>query len=406
MTGVSRFVPPLPAAYACDPAASRGRLHPEPESETRTPFQRDRDRILHSTAFRRLKHKTQVFVYHEGDHYRTRLTHSLEVAQIARTIARTLALNEDLAETLALGHDLGHPPFGHAGEEALNAAMAPYGGFDHNAQTLRVLTKLERRYAAFDGLNLTWETLEGVVKHNGPLTGPHARQATQSKLHESLPETLMEYVASHDLELSTFASAEAQVAAIADDIAYNNHDIDDGLRAGLFDLSDLEDVAVVGSVLHDVNARHPSIDRSRVVHETIRRLISLMIGDVVSESRRRLGETSPTSVDEVRQCDRPVVGMSDEMIAADRALKEFLFANMYRHDMVNQMSSRGRQIVADIFRVYLDEPGRLPDEWSDLAIATEPQGLPRLACDFIAGMTDRYALSEHERLLEVINRNK
>ena len=396
MSGVSRFVPPSPAAFACDPTASRGRLHAEAESETRTPFQRDRDRILHSTAFRRLKHKTQVFVYHEGDHYRTRLTHSLEVAQIARTIARTLGLNEDLAETLALAHDLGHPPFGHAGEEALDRAMAPYGGFDHNAQTLRVLTKLERRYASFDGLNLTWETLEGVVKHNGPLTGPHADHLPEAGLHE----TLMEYVSTHDLELSTFASAEAQVAAIADDIAYNNHDIDDGLRAGLFDVSDLKEVPLVGPVLAEVHTLHPSIERSRVVHETIRRLISLMIGDVVAESGRRLEAVSPQSVEEVRHCDRPVIGMSDDMSGGDRTLKEFLFANMYRHDKVNEMSDRGRGIVAEIFGEYLTDPQRLPEEWREIAAGSDPQGIPRLACDFIAGMTDRYALSEHERLFE------
>ncbi len=394
MNGDSHFDAPSPAAYATDPAASRGRLHSEPESESRTPFQRDRDRILHSTAFRRLKHKTQVFVYHEGDHYRTRLTHSLEVAQIARTIARTLRLNEDLAETLALSHDLGHPPFGHAGEEALDRVMGPYGGFDHNAQTLRVLTKLERRYASFDGLNLTWETLEGVVKHNGPLTGPHAMNATDQPLHE----TLLDYVSAHDLELGTFASAEAQVAAIADDIAYNNHDLDDGLRAGLFDLGDLDEVPLVAPVLSEVRTLYPDIERPRAIHETIRRLISVMITDVVTASVRRLNEVEPTSVDDVRHADRLVIGMSEEMGEGDRALKEFLFANMYRHDKVNQMSDRGRQVIAEIFELYLHEPQRMPEEWRETALGSDPATIPRLACDFIAGMTDRYALSEHERL--------
>ena len=394
MNGDSHFDAPSPAAYATDPAASRGRLHSEPESESRTPFQRDRDRILHSTAFRRLKHKTQVFVYHEGDHYRTRLTHSLEVAQIARTIARTLRLNEDLAETLALSHDLGHPPFGHAGEEALDRVMGPYGGFDHNAQTLRVLTKLERRYASFDGLNLTWETLEGAVKHNGPLTGPHAMNATDQPLHE----TLLDYVSAHDLELGTFASAEAQVAAIADDIAYNNHDLDDGLRAGLFDLGDLDEVPLVAPVLSEVRTLYPDIERPRAIHETIRRLISVMITDVVTASVRRLNEVEPTSVDDVRHADRLVIGMSEEMGEGDRALKEFLFANMYRHDKVNQMSDRGRQVIAEIFELYLHEPQRMPEEWRETALGSDPATIPRLACDFIAGMTDRYALSEHERL--------
>ncbi len=394
MNGDSHFDAPSPAAYATDPAASRGRLHSEPESESRTPFQRDRDRILHSTAFRRLKHKTQVFVYHEGDHYRTRLTHSLEVAQIARTIARTLRLNEDLAETLALSHDLGHPPFGHAGEEALDRVMGPYGGFDHNAQTLRVLTKLERRYASFDGLNLTWETLEGAVKHNGPLTGPHAMNATDQPLHE----TLLDYVSAHDLELGTFASAEAQVAAIADDIAYNNHDLDDGLRAGLFDLGDLDEVPLVAPVLSEVRTLYPDIERPRAIHETIRRLISVMITDVVTVSVRRLNEVEPTSVDDVRHADRLVIGMSEEMGEGDRALKEFLFANMYRHDKVNQMSDRGRQVIAEIFELYLHEPQRMPEEWRETALGSDPATIPRLACDFIAGMTDRYALSEHERL--------
>ena len=394
-SGVSRIGAPPPAVYACDPAASRGRLHAEPESPTRTPFQRDRDRILHSTAFRRLTYKTQVFVYHEGDHYRTRLTHSLEVAQIARTIARALGLNEDLAETLALAHDLGHPPFGHAGEEALDGAMTPYGGFDHNAQTLRVVTGLERRYAAFDGLNLTWETLEGVVKHNGPLTGPRASgSGGGDRLHEALADC----AAAPDLELSTFASAEAQVAAIADDIAYNNHDVDDGLRADLFDFADLRDVPLVGPVLAEVRALYPALERSRVVHETIRRLISLMIEDVVAESRSRLARAAPPSADAIRRSDRAMIGMSADVAQGDRDLKAFLFANMYRHARVDETSERGRRVVAGIFRRYLEEPESLPGDWRENARRSGPGELPRLACDFVAGMTDRYAMSEHERL--------
>ena len=393
-SAVSRIGAPSPAVYACDPAASRGRLHAEPESPTRTPFQRDRDRILHSTAFRRLKHKTQVFVYHEGDHYRTRLTHSLEVAQIARTIARTLGLNEDLAETLALAHDLGHPPFGHAGEEALDEVMAPYGGFDHNVQTLRVVTGLERRYAAFDGLNLTWETLEGVVKHNGPLAGPRAAGSGGGPLHEALAQ----YVGTHDLELSTFAGAEAQVAAISDDIAYNNHDVDDGLRANLFDFADLRDVPLVGQALAEVRDLHPGLERSRAVHETIRRLISLMIEDVVAESRSRLAQAAPRSADAVRRSDRAMIGMSADVARGDRGLKAFLFANMYRHARVGETSDRGRRVVAEIFGRYLEEPESLPGDWRESARRSGSGELPRLACDFIAGMTDRYALSEHSRL--------
>ena len=394
MSGNSHFDAPSAAVYAANPAVSRGRLHSEPESESRTPFQRDRDRVLHSTAFRRLKYKTQVFVYHEGDHYRTRLTHSLEVAQIARTIARTLQLNEDLAETLALAHDLGHPPFGHAGEDALDHVMGPYGGFDHNAQTLRILTRLERRYALFDGLNLTWETLEGVIKHNGPLTGPHATNSSETSLHE----TLLEYVSEHDLEISTFPSAEAQVAAIADDIAYNNHDLDDGLRAGLFDLKDLEDVPLVAPILSQVHSLYPNIERARAIHETIRRLISVMVADVNCESLARLKDVLPSSADEVRHAGRNVIGMSEKMSKGNCALKEFLFANMYRHDKVNQMSDRGRQIVAEIFQVYLSEPHKMSAEWRDTALESDLKRIPRVACDFIAGMTDRYALSEHKRL--------
>ncbi len=304
------------APYACDPDASRGRLVAESDQAERSAFQRDRDRVLHSTAFRRLQYKTQVFIYHEGDHYRTRLTHSLEVAQIARSSARALGLNEDLAETLALAHDLGHTPFGHAGEDALAPLMAPHGGFSHNDQTLRILTQLERRYAAFDGLNLTWETLEGVVKHNGPIRAPSV--------------TIAAYNARHDLELDSFAGAEAQLAALADDIAYNNHDVDDGLRARLFAVADLEDVPLVGPVFHALRRDHPDIEPGRLIHEAVRRLIHLMVSDLLAETRRRVAALKPGSADAVRRLSQPLVGFSETMQAHDRALKSFLFERMYR----------------------------------------------------------------------------
>lgn len=381
------------APYACKPWESRGRLHREEEAPDRSPFQRDRDRVIHSTAFRRLKHKTQVFVYHEGDHYRTRLTHSLEVSQIARTISRQLGLNEDLAEALALAHDLGHTPFGHAGEEALHGCMATFGGFDHNAQTLRILTKLEQRYAAFDGLNLTWETLEGVVKHNGPLLG-----GSKSKDISLLPIPIQEYNQEMDLQLTSYASCEAQVAALSDDIAYNNHDIDDGLRAGLFEPEDLAEVPLVGPVFADIKARYPGLERSRLIHEAVRKLISLMVGDLLAETRRRLAEAKPRSADDVRALGRPIVAFSQEMQEHDRALKAFLFKRMYRHYKVNRMTSKAKRVVRDLFALFLQEPDGLPPEWQ---ARTNGPGTPRTArvvADYIAGMTDGYALREHERL--------
>jgi dGTPase len=379
------------APYASNPENSRGRLHPEPEHEMRSPFQRDRDRIIHSSAFRRLKHKTQVFVYHEGDHYRTRLTHSLEVAQIARTIARALGLDEDLAEALALAHDLGHTPFGHAGEEALNAEMAPYGGFSHNDQTLRILTRLEHGYAEFDGLNLTWEALEGTVKHNGPLLG--------AGIEKPVPPSVAEYDTKHPLGLDTFPGPEAQIAALSDDIAYNNHDIDDGLHAGLFAIADLAEVPLVGPVFDEVAGHYPGLEESRLIHESIRRLIDRMVRDLVGETRRRLADGAVKSADSVRGLGQPIAAFSETMGNHDRALKRFLHQRMYRHQRVNRMSSKAHRVVRGLFQLFLAEPGRLPAEWRAQTGGGEAERA-RIVADYLAGMTDRFALDEHRRLFD------
>jgi dGTPase len=375
------------APYASKPEESRGRLHPEPEHDMRSPFQRDRDRIIHSTAFRRLKHKTQVFVYHEGDHYRTRLTHSLEVAQIARSASRTLGLDEDLAEAVALAHDLGHTPFGHAGEEALNAEMAPFGGFSHNDQTLRILTRLEQHYAEFDGLNLTWEALEGTVKHNGPLAAP-------------LPPSIAEYDRDHSLRLDQFPGPEAQIAALADDIAYNNHDIDDGLRAGLFAVADLAEVPLVGPVFAEVAARYPGLDEPRLIHESIRRLIDRMVRDLVAETRARLAASGVRSSDDIRALTMPVAAFSAEMRRNDAALKRFLYARMYRHSRVNRMSQKARRVVRELFRLFITEPECLPGEWRAATSGAGDPATARTVADYLAGMTDRFALDEHRRLFD------
>jgi dGTPase len=382
------------APYATLPWASRGRLHREVESPTRSPFQRDRDRIIHSTAFRRLKHKTQVFVYHEGDHYRTRLTHSLEVAQIARTICRTLRLDEDLGEAVALAHDLGHTPFGHAGEEALHAAMKPYGGFDHNAQTLRILTKLEERYAEFNGLNLTWETLEGAVKHNGPLL-------KDGRTLEELPAAIVEYCQDHDLELGGHAGAEAQVAALSDDIAYNNHDIDDGLRAGLFEVADLMELPLVSDMFGVVTQKYPGIGHARLIHEAVRRVINAMVEDVLAETRRRLETAAPKSVADIRALGQPVVAFSPHMAATDRTVKAFLYKRMYEHWKLNRSHSKARRVVTDLFGLLFAEPNCLPPPWRERAEQAGPQAHARLVADYIAGMTDRFALDEHRRLFDL-----
>lgn len=384
------------APFACRPEESRGRLYLEPESLTRTPFQRDRDRIIHSAAFRRLQYKTQVFVYHEGDNFRTRLTHSLEVSQIARSIARVLALDEDMAEALALAHDLGHTPFGHAGEDALVEVLADYGGFDHNAQSLRVVTKLERRYIQFDGLNLTWETLEGLVKHNGPLTGPLAVRPDRV-----LPGAITEYMARQDLELDSFASAEAQVAAMSDDVAYNNHDIDDGLRAGLFTIKDLEDVPLVGPVLYAVAKEFPGVELSLQIHETVRRMIGMMIVDLIGETQRRIADFKPRNAQDIRHLGQPLVSFSDEMVANDKALKKFLFPNMYRHFLVNRMTSKARRVVKDLFILLHAEPECLPPEWRRQSDGAGTTKTARVVADYIAGMTDRFALDEHRRLFDM-----
>jgi dGTPase len=388
------------APYASLPEQSRGRAVPEPESPLRSAFARDRDRIIHSQAFRRLKHKTQVFVYHEGDHYRTRLTHTIEVAQVARSVARALGLDEDLAEALALAHDLGHTPFGHAGERELDKLMQAYGGFDHNAQSLRVLTKLERRYANFDGLNLTWETLEGLVKHNGPLINAKGDPAGRYR-ERGLPEAILEYAADHELELSTLASAEAQVAAISDDMAYNAHDIDDGLRAGLFALIDLGDIPLAGEGLAEVLKLYPDIEHERAVHETVRRVMSAMVVDVISETRRRAEALRPKSVAEVRALGEWLVCFSEPMKEKNRILQSFLNGRMYHHEKVEEIMNRARRVVRDLFEAYMNDPTLLPQGWRDDALQGDAHHFARKVCDFIAGMTDRYALEQHKRLFDL-----
>lgn len=387
------------AIYASDPALSRGRLIREPASPSRNDFRRDCDRIIHSTAFRRLKHKTQVFVFHEGDHYRTRLTHTLEVQQIARSLARVLGLDEDLAEGLALAHDLGHPPFGHIGETALNEAMKAFGGFDHNAQALRIVTSLERRYADFDGLNLTWETLEGLVKHNGPLTDREGK-AIDRYCESGVPRAIRDYQQEQDLQLWSFASAEAQVAAISDDIAYDAHDIDDGLRAGLFDIADLENVPFAGGIVREIGRSYPTLEPVRVAHELMRRLITWMIEDVAAESQRRLQASAPMSADEVRLASGPVITFSDAMAEAEKGIKGFLFPHMYRHDRVMHVMNDAAGVVRDLFGHYTAHPGDMPDEWHQHLPPGDDEALTLRVGDFIAGMTDRFALAEHARFFD------
>jgi dGTPase len=387
------------ASYACDPALSRGRLYPEPVSKSRSAFRRDCDRIIHATAFRRLKHKTQVFVFDEGDHYRTRLTHTLEVTQVARALARRLHLDEDLAEALALAHDLGHPPFGHAGERALDTCLSAYGGFDHNAQTLRIVTALERRYPAFDGLNLTWETLEGLVKHNGPLTDRGGAPLGRYREH-GVPATILDYVKLQDLQLWSFASVEAQIAAFADDIAYDAHDIDDGLRAELLLLDDLAALPVPGRIIGEIRAAYPGLDHSRLVHELVRQLIGLLIDDVTAETGRRIEALAPRSADDVRLASSPVAGFSPAMAEADNAIKSFLWTRVYRHERVMRVMDQAAGVVRDLFARYVAQPADLPAEWSGGLTGLDEASRSRRIADFIAGMTDRYALAEHARLFD------
>lgn len=356
----------------------------------RNPFQRDRDRIIHSAAFRRLEYKTQVFVNHEGDHYRTRLTHSLEVSQLARSMCRMLGLHEDIGESLALAHDLGHPPFGHAGEDALHEAMKPFGGFDHNAQTIRILTQLESKYAHFDGLNLTWETLEGIAKHNGPVL--------------EMPRALKEYAARHDLELASYASLEAQLAALADDIAYNNHDMEDGLRAGFFTIEDMAGLPMLGEIIRKVHSEYGQLSDRRETHEVIRRMISHMVSDLMRETRKNLEQSGVQTVDDVRALGRVIADFSDEMKATNREIKAFLMERMYRHYRVNRMTSKARRVVKELFAFFLHEPHCLPPHWQKAVDAPGSQLTAELVCDFIAGMTDRFALEEHAKLFDVNRR--
>ena len=385
--------------YGSDPALSRGRLFEEPASRTRSAFRRDCDRVIHSTAFRRLKHKTQVFVFHEGDHYRTRLTHTLEVAQIARALARQLGLDEDLTETLALAHDLGHPPFGHAGERALDECLKGHGGFDHNAQSLRVVTALERRYPDFDGLNLTWESLEGIVKHNGPMTDRNGNAIGRYRA-EGVPLEIAKYVRAHDLELWSFASLEAQVAAVADDIAYNAHDIDDGLRAGLFGVDDLNVIARIAQINAGIARRYPDLDESLRGAELVRELISYLINSVAIETGRRLDVAKPASVEGVRNHNNTLVAFSNQAAAVEKAIKAFLFERMYRHERVNRVMNDAEQIVRDLFARYQAKPGDLSAEWSAGEGGDSETSRARRIGDFIAGMTDRYAIVEHARLFD------
>ena len=373
------------AAYASKPDHSRGRLYPEPASATRTAFQRDRDRIIHCTAFRRLMHKTQVFVHHEGDHYRTRLTHSIEVAQIARSISRVLAIDEDLTEALALAHDLGHPPFGHAGETALNQVMSDYGGFDHNAQTLRILTRLEARYPDFDGLNLTWETLEGVVKHNGPFA------------QDETPPAIAAYVAGHDLEITTHAGLEAQIAALADDIAYDNHDMDDGLRARLFTVADISEVAIAKDAFDHAEQAASGAHPSRLVHGAVRHMIGAMVVDVIAETERRLESARPADAAALRALDRPMAAFSEAMAARQSELKAFLAEHMYRHPRVTAKRDVARRVLQELFGYYRDQLKRLPEGWRQAAREADEAHRARIVADYIAGMTDRYAVVEYNR---------
>ncbi|WP_136635465.1 deoxyguanosinetriphosphate triphosphohydrolase [Pseudooceanicola onchidii] len=375
------------APYASHPDQSRGRLYPEEESTFRSCFQRDRDRIIHASAFRRLKHKTQVFIEHEGDYFRTRLTHSIEVAQVARTIAGALKLNPELTEAVALAHDLGHPPFGHTGEDALHDLMAPYGGFDHNAQAIRIVTNLERTYAEWDGLNLTWDCLEGIAKHNGPVTG-------------NIPIALADYNAHHDLELHTHASAEAQVAALSDDIAYNNHDLHDGLRAELFSTDELAELPILRDCFAEVDRRYPGLNYYRRRHEALRRFFGVLVEDVINVTRANIAKLDPADVTDVREAGQMMARFSGGMWGDLKVIREFLFHRMYRAPEVVETRAKVTRIVQELFPMFMDQPDLLPKQWrKDVeAIEGDRTALARIVCDYISGMTDRFAIVEYARL--------
>ncbi|ARO23817.1 deoxyguanosinetriphosphate triphosphohydrolase [Rhizobium sp. S9] len=384
------------AVYAADPWTTRGRLYPEDSSPTRSDFQRDRDRIVHTTAFRRLKHKTQVFIAQDGDHYRTRLTHTIEVAQIARALARALKLDEDLAEGVALVHDFGHTPFGHTGEDALHEVLLPYGGFDHNAQSLRIVTKLERRYAEFDGINLTWESLEGLVKHNGPLLTPEG-----AGTRGPVPQPILDYCELHDLELATYASLEAQVAAIADDIAYNTHDIDDGLRSGYLSFDMLEEIPFLAGLMAEVRGRYPHLEPSRFTHEIMRRQITRMVEDVIGVAQQRLALLRPESAADIRGADRVIATFSEEMAETDRQIKAMLFKRIYRNPDIMRIRAGAAQIVTDLFAAYMASPKEMQSHyWVDHIAGLADAPKARHVGDYLAGMTDTYAISAHRRLFD------
>ncbi|MDD3288964.1 MAG: deoxyguanosinetriphosphate triphosphohydrolase [Alphaproteobacteria bacterium] len=382
------------AAYATKASATLGRVVYEPASSTRSEFQRDRDRIVHSGAFRKLRNKTQVFIENEGDYYRTRLTHSLEVAQIARSVSRVLGLNEDLTEAIALAHDLGHTCFGHTGEWALSKEMKPYGGFSHNEQTFRILTLLEHNYVQFDGLNLTWETLEGVVKHNGPLL-PLAEGAV-------LPKTIADFNDNFDLELSTFAGPEAQVAAIADDIAYNTHDMDDGFRAGCFSFDEIKELPLFGPVLTEVQKRFPEVDNERAMHEAVREVVGLMVDDLINNTRSNIEALKPESSADIRYAEAPVARLSSEMSENEKVFKKFLSTKMYRNSMVNLVLTEAERIVREIFKILMENPKGLPQDWFNKLRGHENDDFfkARLIADYVAGMTDPFAAQEHRRLFQ------